>query len=82
MEGNTHMSDFSLLLQLECRFISSALPEFFKYITVLGMHQIEVKVINTARIKLCLKEGTDILFPVEIASCQLIRQDIFLTGIP
>ena len=61
MEGNAEMADFALRFQFKCRFVGFALPVMLKISGALGVHEVEIEILNTAGIQLLLKQRTDIL---------------------
>ena len=55
------MADFTLRLQFQRRLIGTALFEVSEVVRALGVHQIEVKIVDTAGVQLALKQRPDIL---------------------
>ena len=61
MEGDAKMPDFTLRLQFQRRLIGTALFEVSEVVRALGVHQIEVEIVDTAGVQLALKQRPDIL---------------------
>ena len=69
------MTDLAFLFQRKRRFIRAAFFETLIVSVILRVHEIKVKVLHTARLKLAFKERTDILLALEVAVGQLICQN-------
>lgn len=76
VERDAHMAHLALGFQLERRLVGAAVLEMLVVGRPLGVHEVEVKVIDTAGLELALEEGTDIRLRLEVALAQLIGQDV------
>ena len=82
VEGQAHMADLPLRLQLEGGLVGAAGLVLGVALPVLGVHQVEVKVVHAAVMELLLKKRTDVLLLLKKAVGQLVRQQEFLPAVP
>ncbi len=81
MEGDSEMANQPFLLQRITGLISPAALVFLIVVPVLGVHQVEVKIVNTAQLKLPFDKRTDVFLLIEVGCRQLVGQKEFLSGI-
>ena len=82
MEGDAEIPEKSLLLHSQSGFVSTAALIFGKGSFILGMHQIEIKIVYPAGFQLLLKQGTNVLLFFKKVHRQLVGQNIPVPGIP
>ena len=66
------MTNLAFFFQFHCLLIGMAFLIFCKNIPVLGMHQIEIKIVHAAGSKLLLKKRTDFFFCLKKVGRKLI----------
>ena len=81
VEGDAHMAHLALLLQLKGRLVGAALLVVGIAALALGMHQIEVEVIDAAGLQLAFEQGADIRLGLEEAAGKLVGQDVLVPGV-
>jgi hypothetical protein len=62
MERESDMVNLSFFLQFKCSLICAALLKELEINRILCVHEIEVKIINSACLKLAFKKRSDVLF--------------------
>ena len=82
VEGDPEVTELSFFFQFKSRLICVAFFEIFKILCRLGVHQIKIKVVYSAGLQLAFKHRPDVFLFLKIRACQLIRQNIPVTGIP
>ena len=81
MEGDTQMLDFPLSQEFQRGLISPALLVLGENVLILGVHQVEVKILYTAGFQLLFQQGADIFLIFKEVGRQFVGQDILVTGI-
>jgi hypothetical protein len=66
VEGDAEMTDLTFLLKLHSGLVGAARLIMLEIILILSVHKIEIKILNSASLKLAFKEGTNICLGVKM----------------
>ena len=81
VEGDAKVLDFTFCEQFQRSLVTTQGFVPPEAVGILGMHQVEVKILHTAGFQLLLEQGTDILVFLDEVAGEFIDQDVLVPGI-